>query len=275
MSIRCKFGLRIAAILVICAPAVCGLCIAQANGGVTGDKPASTFPRPTEEQFTSSVAEVKRGNWAEVDLIAAAGAVRATPILKEIFASSEDADMKSRIARAMIDLGNKDEVYPDYLIEEGKLAAESDIPFPFHGDGKQVSADLTAWANAHHVTPETAARESLSDLPGRVLMLGSVQDRRAVAVLRRALLAPDLMIRIAGAEGLAQLDDKDSIPLILDACSKASADEASSIALFSLVHFDDPRAQGGAAQYLSRQFLEAFEGKRLYLPLSKRVTPQP
>jgi len=106
-------------------------------------------------------------------------------------------------------------------------------------------------------------------------MLGSVQDRRAVAVLRRALLAPDLMIRIAGAEGLAQLDDKDSIPLILDACSKASADEASSIALFSLVHFDDPRAQGGAAQYLSRQFLEAFEGKRLYLPLSKRVTPQP
>ena len=275
MSFRRNFGLRMAAILVVCVPAGCGLCMGQAKAGVAADQPASTLARPTEEQFTSALAEVKRGNWAEVDLVAAAGAVRATPILKEIFASSEGADMKSTIARAMIDLGNKDDAYPDYLIEQGKLAAESDIPFPMNGDGKQPSAELTAWANVHHVTPETAARESLYDLPGRVLMLGSVQDRRAVAVLRRALQAPDVMIRVAGAEGLAWLQDKDSIPLILDACSKAPAEMASTIALFSLVYFDDPRAQGGAAQYLSREMLQAFEGGKLYRPVSKRVTPQP
>ena len=75
MSFRRNFGLRMAAILVVCVPAGFGLCMGQAKAGVAADQPASTLARPTEEQFTSALAEVKRGNWAEVDLVAAAGAL--------------------------------------------------------------------------------------------------------------------------------------------------------------------------------------------------------
>jgi len=233
--------------------------------GQDGSDRLATSARPTEERFASAVAEVKRGDWAEVDEVAAAGAVRATPILKEVFASSED-----------VDLGNKDNVYPDYLLAQAKVAAESDIPFPFKSDGKEMSPELTAWAAAHHVSVETAVEEAYSGFPGRLAMVDDLNDRRAIPVLRRALLAPDVMIQVAGAAGLAVAGDKDSIPLIVDACSKAPAEAASAIAFMSLVYFDDPRAQGGAAQYLSKEMLQSFEGKKLYMgPMPKRVTPQP
>jgi len=122
---------------------------------------------------------------------------------------------------------------------------------------------------------EAASEEALSGLPGRVLIVGDLNDPRAIPVLRRALQAPNVQIQSAGAMGLAMAGDKDSIPLILDVCSKAP-EAAPVLAMFALVHFDDPRAQNGAAQYLSKDMLQAFEGKKLYLgPVPKRVTPQP
>jgi HEAT repeat protein len=54
------------------------------------------------------------------------------------------------------------------------------------------------------------------------------------------------------ADGLARARDKDSVPLIIDACKNASPDVASGIAQ-ALVYFDDPRAQNAVDQYLSKE----------------------
>jgi PBS lyase HEAT-like repeat len=59
------------------------------------------------------------------------------------------------------------------------------------------------------------------------------------------------MIEIAAAEGLAELQDKESIPLIIQACERAPAEAAGVIAQ-SLVYFDDPEAQGAVDRYIPK-----------------------
>jgi hypothetical protein len=55
--------------------------------------------------------------------------------------------------------------------------------------------------------------------------------------------------------GLAKLQDKDSIPLIIEACEKVSRERALMMAI-ALVYFDDPRAQAAAETLLDKPVLE-------------------
>jgi len=55
-------------------------------------------------------------------------------------------------------------------------------------------------------------------------------------VLRRGLLSPNYQIEIIAALGLADFGDKGSIPLIIEACSKAPA-EAAAVIAEALVYF--------------------------------------
>jgi hypothetical protein len=59
------------------------------------------------------------------------------------------------------------------------------------------------------------------------------------------------MIENAAAQGLAELQDKDSVPLIIEACKRAPA-EAASVIAGSLVYFDDPDAQSAVDAYVSK-----------------------
>ena len=69
------------------------------------------------------------------------------------------------------------------------------------------------------------------------------------------------MIQMLSAKGLAQLRDKESVPLIIAACKKASASERNALAE-SLLYFDDPQAQTYAALNLP---------KETYLSLRQRI----
>lgn len=54
------------------------------------------------------------------------------------------------------------------------------------------------------------------------------------------------------ASGLAELQDKDSIALIIEACERAPA-EAARVIAESLVYFDDPDAQRAVDQYIPKE----------------------
>src|SRR5260370_39289585 len=74
--------------------------------------------------------------------------------------------------------------------------------------------------------------------PGPVGLLALTGDPRAVPLLRRALWSPNYMIEIMGAMGLAKIQDKESIPWIIEACRRAPA-EAAAVIAESLIYFDD------------------------------------
>jgi hypothetical protein len=54
------------------------------------------------------------------------------------------------------------------------------------------------------------------------------------------------------ARGLAKLQDKESVPLIIKACKNANPEMVSFLAR-SLVFFDDPRAQEAAEMFISNK----------------------
>lgn len=219
-----------------------------------------------------AIARLKSGDFAavHVDMIARAGAVDAIPILKEQFVLNQDELLKGKISAALLKLGNKEDVYWDYLEKLATPALESDAPdfMSYDAAGNSQpgpSQEFVAWAKAHNVTPNgpdnTAAEDSVYIFPGKVLLLAWSGDSRAIPLLRRALISPNHMIQIAAAEGLAGMQDKDSIPLIVEACKRAPVEAAARIAT-SLVYFDDPGAQSAVDQYVPKDIVKTYRQAR-------------
>jgi hypothetical protein len=212
-----------------------------------------------------AIAKVNSGNFAavHVDMIATAGAVEAIPILKEQFARVEDPLLKLKIAAALVRLGDKDEAYWNFLVEQTRPALESDAPdfMSYDAQGKAVpgpSLKFQAWVKAHNLSPSSALFEdSVYVFPGKVALLGWSRDSRAVPLLRQALLSPSHMIEIAGAMGLAEIGDKDSIPYIIEACKRAPADAAAAIAEY-LVYFDDNASQSAVDEYVPKDAAKIY-----------------
>ena len=191
-----------------------------------------------------------------VEQIAQARAVQAIPMLEQKFIRIQDALGKAQIASALVRLGDKDDVYWDYLVSFATPALESDAPdfMNYDSNGKASagpSPNFVAWANAHNIAPQSVGEDSVYWLPARVGLLGLTGDPRAIPLLRQALLSPNHMIEVAAAIGLAETQDKDSIPLIIEACQKAPA-EAAAVMAKSLVFFDDPQAQSAVDTFIPK-----------------------
>jgi PBS lyase HEAT-like repeat len=219
------------------------------------------------DQLATSIARAKSGNvdTYDVEIIAEAGAVQAIPSLEEQFGRTTDVDTKTKIANGLVRLGDKHNTYWNYLLEQTTLAVDSDVPDALFSDplGKTVdqNSELQAWAQAHNVSANTAAQSALYDLPGKVLELADTGDPRGIPLLRRALQSRNYMIAVWAAKGLAQIQDKNSIPLIIAACQGAPTGFASEIAK-SLIWFDDPRAQTAVDTYMPREHAKIFRDAR-------------
>ena len=98
----------------------------------------------------------------------------------------------------------------------------------------------------------SAILKTIYDFPGSVLLLGETGDPRSILLLRRALRSHNYFIVIQAAKGLAKLQDRDSIPLILTALQGAPPECTVEIAK-SLVYFDDARAQGAVDSYIPKE----------------------
>jgi HEAT repeat protein len=129
--------------------------------------------------------------------------------------------------------------------------------------GHAPSPELQAWADAHNVSANTAGIDSIYGFPGKLLYLGETGDPRGIPLLRRALQARDYAIVMAASKGLAQIQDKDSIPLIIAACRRAPSGYASEIAR-SLVYFDDPEAQSTVDKYMRKLDAQAARELRAH-----------
>jgi HEAT repeat protein len=194
---------------------------------------------------------------ATQEQIAEAQAGQLVPILEARFVTSQDAEVKARVAHALVDLGDKDNAYWDFLVQQAKLAIESDAPSPrCFSSANCVSghpAEYVAWARAHNVAEGSQAEMALYWLEGKVALVSG--DPRGIPLLREALKSPYREIVSAGADGLARADDKDSIPLIVEACKRFhDVDEVRVIAENLRFFQRDPEART-AAQAAEEQCL--------------------
>jgi len=222
--------------------------------------------QPQPGTLADAINEVRRGNFAYVQqIVRIAGAEQAIPVLQDLFAHGADADTKGWIASELVKLGDKDDIYWDLLMKQAREVVESDAPdfLNFDAQGKASdgpSPEFVAWAKAHNFALESVAYEAV--YPIKLGLLARTEDSRAIPLLRRGLLAPNHMVEAVAADGLAILKDKDSIPLIVEACKRAPAEAASAIAM-SLLQFHDPEAQRAAEPYLSGQLVDALhQGKQ-------------
>jgi HEAT repeat protein len=194
---------------------------------------------------------------ATQEQIAEAEAGQLVPTLEARFVTSQDAEVKARVAHALVDLGDKDNAYWDFLVQQAKLAIESDAPSPrCFSSANCVSghpAEYVAWARAHNVAEGSQAEMALYWLEGKVALVSG--DPRGIPLLREALKSPYREIVSAGADGLARADDKDSIPLIVEACKRFhDVDEVRVIAENLRFFQRDPEART-AAQAAEEQCL--------------------
>ncbi len=197
----------------------------------------------------------------DVDLLALAGATQAVPALKEEFTVTKDTWLKLAIASALVKFGDKEPAYWDFLADKAKEATENDAPFIWDSEGKadrnqrELSPEFIEWAKAHNLDPAAAAQSQVYELPIHFGYLAKTGDPRGRELLRMGLKSRNYLIQSFAARGLAKLQDKDSIPLIIEACTKLSQLRASWIAR-ALIFFDDPRAQSAAEMFIDKQMLE-------------------
>jgi PBS lyase HEAT-like repeat len=248
----------------------CALVVSAAYGQEKPRQPEKLAYAVDPANVPEAVAYLKSGKFAavHVDMIVRAGAVEAIPSLKEQFVRVEDPLLKAKIAGALVIFhADKDGTYWDFLVQYATPALESDAPgfLNYDAQGKSSSGPspkFEAWMKAHNLSPSSELFEnSFYMMPASVLLLGWTRDARAIPLLRRGLLSPNHQIVIAAAMGLAEIGDKESIPLIIDACKRAPADPAAVIAE-SLVYFDDAAAQSAVDQYIPKDRAKMYRDAR-------------
>jgi hypothetical protein len=219
------------------------------------------------KRIEDAVAKVKSGNYNmnDIEVIALAPPERAAevlPYLKKQFAGDLAADQdsaappKESIGAGLILLGDQDDLVWNYLAGKAIPAAKDDAPFFLQADDKghftkDPSPAFLQWAVEHNLSIDQAAENEAFDYPGAIMVLGIARDARAIPILREALSSRNYLTVSAAAQSLANMGDKDSIPLIIQACSNAPLEMARMIAVH-LVYFDDPAAQRAVDQFVPK-----------------------
>jgi hypothetical protein len=236
----------------------CAVLTSTAYGQAEQNQPEKLAYGADLANVPDAIAKVKSGEFGavHVDLIARANAVDAIPVLKEQFNRVDDQLIKAKIAAALLRMGDKDNTYWNFLLEFANPALQNDAPdyIGYDQQGKAVpgpSPEFQAWAKAHNVSVESELDDSVRMASTGVIFLGWSRDLRAIPLLRKALLSPNHMIEIFAAMGLAEIGDKESIPLIIEACKRAPAEPAAAIAE-SLVYFDDITAQSAVDLFVPK-----------------------
>src|SRR5277367_4821593 len=127
MSIR-QLYLRSVVSKVLHAAVWCALLVGVGYGQTSQDQVDEVL----SQKVRSVIEHLKQGVYgpATQEQIAEAQAGQLVSILEARFVSSQDAVVKARVERALVDLGDKDNAYWDFLVQQAKLAIESDAPSP-------------------------------------------------------------------------------------------------------------------------------------------------
>jgi hypothetical protein len=169
-------------------------------------------------------------------------------ILKKNFLNTQDELDKAQTASALIGLGEKDDIYWDFLLRLEASLLQGEVSSAVKSDSQEKPIEgpssEEAWAKQNR---------EFNEMETFVEIVAETRDPKGIRLLRRALSSSNSNFQNFAADGLARAQDKDSIPLIIDVCKDASPDLAAVIASNALVYFDDARAQSAVDQYLTKE----------------------
>jgi HEAT repeat protein len=240
---------------------VAGWC-AMLIGVAYGQSPQGQSDRSFNMKVSSVIDSLKQGTYgpATQEQIDEAQTGQLVLILETRFVTSQDAEVKARVARALVDLGDKGNAYWDFLVQQAKLAIESDVPSSrcFSSTNCTGHAEYVVWAQSHHAPQDAQAEMELHwRLEERVQLVFG--DPRGTPLLREALKSLNINVVSTGADGLTRAHDKDSIPFIVEACKRFhDADEVRLIA-HTLRQFQSDPGTRAAAQAAEEQCLPPLD----------------
>ena len=220
------------------------------------------------KEFVRAIANLNSGKYGPTDLetIANAQNADAVPVLEREFEKKGEGTDRGKLANVLVRLGHKEGAYWNFLVKQATAAVSTDAPSILNvdKDGKSLdnpSPSFVAWAAERHIPLEQAVEDQAFTYPGAIIDIATTGDPRAIPILRKAMYSTNPLIQTQAATGLAYLNDRDSIELIVAACSRANPRVASGIAE-SLVYFDDPRAQNAFDHFVpTDQAAEFRKGK--------------
>ncbi len=211
-------------------------------------------PVPDEQQpwyqLHSLLLKVRRSNYDP--LISA----QATPALREAFSNSTDSLTKENVASVLMIIGQKDDVYWATLSKRAQEIVDSQAPDPllYDAEGKSVrgviSPEFLQWAKDNNIPRDQAVNEHLGLFSVELSMMAMTGDSRGLPILRKGLASPNYGVRATAAQGLALLQDHDSISQIIDNARQAPSEIQSYLAQ-PLILFNDPKAQAAADELIT------------------------
>lgn len=186
------------------------------------------------------------------------GEKRAAKILEKAFDKAKDVDAKRTIANSLIELGNKDDKYWDFLAARARARVEDDMPMPmaYGTNGKAIKGkfadDYLAWCKKKGIEPESMTMDAFYASQNDILAISKTKDRRAIPILMKGLQSPNHMVVMRSAEGLASLQHEEAADGIIAACERLPAESAGTIARY-LVFFKSPKAQAAAEKFIKKE----------------------
>lgn len=241
----------------------------RGEGQQPGDRSGELPYSKDRANLPKALTNVRAGSYSplDIELIARMDATEAVPALEEQFKCAQDADTKGKLANALVRLKDPDDTYWNYLAERASEAINRGEPDPFRYDsnGKVLpdkpSEEFAAWAKRQNLDAKAAYNEIVINDIGSIIDLATSKDQRAIPMLRKALTSQNRMLQVEAANGLADLGDESSVPLIISACAGAPKDFVAAIAE-PLVYFDDESAQRAVETYVPPEAANALREKR-------------
>jgi HEAT repeat protein len=227
---------------------------------------ASRNTPPDLDQLLNDIREDKYTT-ATIGLVAESGSPKAVPVLEVAFKKVSDPLNKEAIASALVRLGKREAIYWRALADPCQEIVRSRAPFwlVYDGDGKSVagkiSPEFLEWAKQNKLPEDAARNEQLSVLPAQIFLLAVTGDTRGRPILREGLASTNYLVRAFSSDGLALLQDYDSVPMIIKAAEQTPFELRFRVAE-SLVFFDDPKASAAAEKLIPQKGLLEYLRKR-------------
>jgi HEAT repeat protein len=187
-------------------------------------------------------------------------ATEAVPSLRKAFSSAAKKPERQAIAAGLLALGEQDDQFLNYLIVSAKAVAESDMPFPFLAgpDGKIAPLNdhrnpaFVEWCRRLGLDPDSTIQKALGDDPLDIRYLALTRNQATAPVLLRALASANWFVRLAAADGLAQLGNHEYFDLVVAAAKDAPRELGAGFA-DSIRKFDLPGAEAAASGLVAHQ----------------------
>jgi hypothetical protein len=196
---------------------------------------------PIEEKYKQLIGAAEQNNFD------ASKDPSATADLRQLFIRLQSPIRKESVCYTLLKMGEIDDVCRDFLSQLGQTVVDSDIPEPYFYDEKghlksqDLTPDFIEWAKKHNRSPGSVLEERETTLPMEMFVIAFSGDRSAIPLLRKGLSSSNRVIQLYCAQGLALLQDKDSIKLIIDAAQRLPRNKQWMIGK-SLLYLNDPAA---------------------------------